>query len=74
MSQSRRLRSGAQLVSESAAGLTVFQIVVLLYLPLVSAALAVFACRRGATGRWVMSVDPELLLQLQLTAWCWLRS
>ncbi|KNC53410.1 uncharacterized protein AMSG_08916 [Thecamonas trahens ATCC 50062] len=42
----------------SAFGRTLFQIVVLLYLPLTSAALAPFGCRRDESGRWQMAADP----------------
>ena len=37
---------------------TYFQIMVLLYLPLTSAAFAPFGCRRGASGRWILDDDP----------------
>ena len=35
-----------------------FQGLVLLYLPLTSAALSVFGCRRDEAGRWVLDADP----------------
>ncbi|KNC54559.1 uncharacterized protein AMSG_10409 [Thecamonas trahens ATCC 50062] len=41
-----------------AAGRTLFQMIVLLYLPLTSASLAPFGCRKEETGRWVLDADP----------------
>ena len=35
-----------------------FQSLVLLYLPLTSAAFSVFGCRKDASGRWVLDADP----------------
>ena len=35
-----------------------FQSLVLLYLPLTSAAFSIFGCRKDASGRWVLDADP----------------
>ncbi|KNC46965.1 uncharacterized protein AMSG_03398 [Thecamonas trahens ATCC 50062] len=48
--------NGRRLVG--AYGRTVFQILVLLYLPLARASFAVFGCRRDESRRWVMDADP----------------
>ena len=35
-----------------------FQLLLLLYMPLTSAALSVFGCRKDESGRWVLAADP----------------
>ncbi|KNC52378.1 fibronectin type III domain-containing protein [Thecamonas trahens ATCC 50062] len=51
-----RTRTMAALVS--ACGRSLFQLVVLLYLPLTAAAFSVFGCYRDESGRWVLAADP----------------
>ncbi|KNC46507.1 uncharacterized protein AMSG_02943 [Thecamonas trahens ATCC 50062] len=41
-----------------AAGRTWFQILVLIYMPLCSAALSVFGCEQARDGRWILAADP----------------
>ena len=49
-------KTHSQLVG--AYGRTMFQCLVLMYLPLTDAALAPFGCRRDSSGRWVLDADP----------------
>ncbi|KNC51234.1 uncharacterized protein AMSG_11994 [Thecamonas trahens ATCC 50062] len=50
-------KTSAQLISASVR--TMFQILVLLYLPLVAAAFSVFGCARDEAGRWYVADDPS---------------
>ena len=43
---------------KSAFGRTLFQMLALLYMPLVAAAFSVFGCRKDESGRWVLDADP----------------
>ncbi|KNC48996.1 uncharacterized protein AMSG_04740 [Thecamonas trahens ATCC 50062] len=52
----RRADNLAQLMG--GCGRTLFQLLVLLYLPLARAAMAPFGCRREVGGRWVLDADP----------------
>ncbi|KNC51395.1 uncharacterized protein AMSG_07578 [Thecamonas trahens ATCC 50062] len=40
-------------------GRTMFQILVLLYLPLAGAAFSIFGCREDEAGKWILDADPS---------------